>query len=150
MHALCTIIAKRPLDIYDILQQGEENGRWDYATVGGRYNNIIPVGKNAKSHTRFVGGFLQDGICPFEQENPNCKYVSMTRLRNVKIDECERQSANNYLSPLAPYSIIISTPMGCVDEMELDSADKASILALINSLISTYGDYYIAVVDYHF
>ena len=41
-------------------------------------------------------------------------------------------------------------PRAIVDEMEFDSADKASILELINTLITAYGDYYIAVVDYHF
>lgn len=149
MHALCTIIAKRPSDIYDILQQGEEADRWDYATIGGRYCNIIPIGKNAKGCKRLIA-YLEDGVCPFEQGNPDCKYVSMARLRNVKINECERQLASHYLSPLAPYSIIIDTPIGQVDEMEFDSADKASILELINTLITAYGDYYIAVVDYHF
>lgn len=149
MHALCTVIARRPSDIYNILQQGVEENKWDYATIGGRYCNIIPIGKNAKGCNRLTG-YLEDGVCPFEQENPNCKYVSMARLRNIKVDECDRQSVNHYLSPLAPYSIIINTPMGQVDEMEFDSADKASILELINMLRTTYGDYYIAAVDYHF
>ena len=48
MHALCTVVASSPNAIHQVIYDQCECRNWDYASIGGRYDRIIPVSKKTK------------------------------------------------------------------------------------------------------
>lgn len=121
MHVFCTAIARNLREISEIMHYYQDDA-WDYVGVGGRYANIIPVGKNCKLHGG--GGIdmgLQDGIFPFVNNidpNPDCKYTSVARLRNIDMDECMRLHQRGYLNPFTPYNLILYHEDGGMEFLE--------------------------------
>ena len=61
MHALCTVVAKSIQTIQRFMDDRCESGDWDYASIGGRYDRIIPVSKKVKD-------FYHDINFPFNDD----------------------------------------------------------------------------------
>ena len=154
MHALCTVVAKRIEDIQDIMDAKCDEGCWDYATIGGRYDRIIPVSPNTKDI--FEGhnfpfnhdDYAENGF-PFHNigNNLNCKYVSAARVRNINRDEVKRLDDAHLINPLNPYSYILDGEFDNA-EMTVEINGQGALLNYINDPKHSY--YYLAIIDYHY
>ena len=159
MHALCAVITKTKNEVQDIIynhcDEANEDAYWDYAIVGGRYANIIPVGHNVKTHERQTEPFRDVvlGECPFNGVNNfvpgDCQYVSVARIRNILKHECERQINHGLLSPFKPYTIIISKDGDIIIDTDLEEQGPG-VKAEVAGFIETHPNYYLTIVDYHY
>lgn len=156
MHALCTIVAKSIPTIHRFIDDRCECRDWDYATIGGRYDRIIPVSKKVKDiyeGMRFPfnnDDYAENGF-PFHniENNLNYKYVSIARIRNIKRDEVERLNSYNLINPFHPYSYILEEDNGCQGpEYLVDNYGTDILMNFIND--PRHSGYYVAIVDYHF
>lgn len=154
MHALCTVVAETPDKIHQIIENMCERGYWDYGLIGGRYDCIIPVGKNVDDlregyHFPFnendfyaENGFPYNGVA---ENNLNCKYMSIARIRGIDRDEVKRMQDLELLSPFKPYSYILGED---ADELFVEDEGTETLMKYINN--PRHAFYYLAVVDYHF
>ena len=159
MHALCAIITKTRDEVQNIIHnhcdEDNENAYWDYALIGGRYANIIPVGNNVKNYERQSGPFRDIGLdeCPFNGVHDfvagDCKYVSVARIRNILRAECERQDRYGLLSPFKPYTIIISQNGDIIIDTDLEEQGPG-VKAEVMGFIKTHPNYFLTIVDYHY
>ena len=156
MHALCTIVTKSLNTLHRFMDDRCESGDWDYATIGGRYDRIIPVSPKTKDYfegTNFPfndDGYAENGF-PFHNiaNNLNCKYVSLARVRNIKRNEVARLNANNLINPFNPYSYILEDPYGN-QSIEYIVEDVGTDI-LMNYLDNPqHQSYFVAIIDYHF
>lgn len=153
MHALCTIIARDFNTIQNAMDYYSEN-EWDYASVGGRYSNLIPVGKNCRLYNGNGWPDLQNGDFPFGERlgaNPNCKYTNVARLRNVNRAECVRLASAGCLTPFEPYTLILCHEDGGFEWMDWETAP--------NEVKYSYREWmedprrqswWMVIVDYHY
>ena len=155
MHALCTVITKNVQNINNIIDNRCEGGDWDYASIGGRYDRIIPVSPKVKD--LFEGHnfpfnhdeYAENGF-PFHviENNLNCKYVSIARIRNINREEVSRLDRANLINPLHPYSYILEGDDGCAsEEIVVDNEGLDRLLDYVNDPKHSY--YYLAIIDYH-
>lgn len=156
MHALCTIVAKSVRNIHRFMDERCENGDWDYASVGGRYDRIIPVSHRTKDLYEGVnfpfndGDYAENGF-PFHniENNLNFKYVSIARVRNIKRNEVARLEANHLINPFHPYSYILEDGYGCQTmEYIVDEQGTDFLMDYIND--PRHSNYYLAIIDYHY
>lgn len=154
MHALCTIVGSRLQDIESALEYYHEN-EWDYATIGGRYSNLIPVGKKSKViHTGSAWPDMEREAFPYPermQGNENCKYVNIARIRNINQEECLRILQGGGLSPFEPYTLILCHEDGGFEWMDWEESPpevKAVYRAFLND--TRRKSWWMAVVDYHY
>ena len=148
MHCFCLVIHKKQQDLHTLLNSwcDENNGRWDYASIGGRYRNIIPVSILTKSLDPSVSAHPFDN--PDYGGDPHCKYVDVARVRNINIDEAIRMRDEHELSVLHPYSFIIADYMwGDDDPIEVELARDADMYDILTN--PKYQSWYITAVDYH-
>ena len=121
MHVLCTVIARSLREVQEVMDYYQDDA-WDYVNVGGRYSNIIPVSRRCKLYGgRVAGQELTDGIFPFGPDidpDPDCRYTSIARLRNVKQGECLRLHERGFLTPFAPYNLILYHEDGGMEFLE--------------------------------
>lgn len=153
MHALCTVVAKTPDRIRHIIDNLCEDRYWDYCLIGGRYDRIIPVNKN-------VEDMLEGYNFPFNDEeypengfpfhtidnNLNCKYVSIARIRGINKEEVKRLDEAHLINPFKPYSYILDDEN--VREIFVEDEGIEQLMKYINN--PRHAFYYLAVVDYHF
>lgn len=148
MHCFCIVFHKKKEDLTRLLAEwcDEENGRWDYACVGGRYEFTIPVSLQCKplrlpeSPTRYGD--------PERGGNPKLKYVSRAKVRNVILTEAGRMEDENGLSPLHPYSFVIVDYDGNEDEpFEQELGEHANLWDIF--MMPRFQSWYVAAVDYH-
>lgn len=156
MHALCTVVAKSIQTIHRFMDDRCENGDWDYASIGGRYDRIIPVSKKVKDFYNGINfpfnddGYAENGF-PFHniENNLNYKYVSIARIRNIKRDEVERLNNHHLINPFNPYSYILEENNGDQSpEYIVDDYGTDILMDYIND--PRHSGYYVAIIDYHF
>jgi hypothetical protein len=156
MHALCTVVAKSINNIHRFIDDRCEHGDWDYASIGGRYDRIIPVSKNTRDYYDNINfpfndeGYAENGF-PFHviPNNTELKYVSLARVRNIKRDEVARLEEHHLINPFHPYSYILETEDGDQSqEYVVDEYGTDLLMAYINDTRHSY--YYVAIIDYHF
>lgn len=153
MHALCTIVAKSIPTIQRFIYERCVYGDWDYASIGGRYDRIIPVSKKAKDIYEGVfndEGYAENGF-PFHniENNLNYKYVSVARVCNIKRDEVERINSHNLINPFNPYSYILEEDDGSQGpEYMVDDYGIDRLMDFVNN--PRHSKYYVAIVDYHY
>lgn len=157
MHAMCAVVGRSMDEIRDMLdnQCDDNGGYWDYYFIGGRFFNIIPVRKNVKDRyrTRPPEGETPPDVNGFNfpnlENNWNCKYVTVARVRNIDRDECDRLHLSGCLDPLHPASALVhfvdGSYSGLIDDMGMA---HELIRHLFNSPV--YQGHYIAIVDYHY
>jgi len=156
MHALCTIVAKSIQTINQFINDRCDTGEWDYASIGGRYDRIIPVSPKVKDYFEGINfpfnndEYAENGF-PFHaiENNWDCKYVSVARVRNINREEVRRLNNNNLINPFYPYSYILEDAEGnqsieyVVGEMGTDI-----LMDYINDPRHSY--YFVAIIDYHY
>jgi len=156
MHALCIIVAKSITNIHRFIDDRCEYGDWDYASIGGRYGNIIPVSQKTKDYYAGIHfpfdneGYAENGF-PFHniENNLNFKYVSLARVRNIKRNEVARFEANHLINPFHPYSYILETEEGDqTEEYSVRECGTDLLMDYINDPRHSY--YFVAIIDYHF
>lgn len=155
MHALCTVVAKSIPTIHQFIDDRCESGDWDYASIGGRYDRIIPVSKNVKDVYEGInfpfndGDYAENGF-PFHNipNNENYKYVSIARVRNIKRDEVERLNNHHLINPFNPYSYILEDNGDQSQEFIVDDYGTDMLMAYVND--PRHSGYYVAIIDYHF
>lgn len=154
MHALCAVVGRTLQDIDRCLQDHQENEAWDYAMVGGRYCNLIPVGKKVKLINS--GGWPElPGATNFPypermNANPDCQYTNIARIRNINHDERIRMRDGGGLDILCPYNAIICHPDGGYEWIDIDYGtqdDRDRFTDFVSHPSRSY--WYVAVVDYH-
>ena len=155
MHALCTIVAKNMRLVNNIMNEMCDCGNWDYYTIGGRYINCIPVRKNTKQLFPSpvpidvpieVNGFPYADTL---QNNPNCKYVNVARVRNIDIQEMQRLDDMHLLNAYKPYSFILcENENECWQERLIENEGNLRLLEFIREPRHSF--YYVVTVDYHF
>lgn len=155
MHAMCAIVGKTITDIYTLMERQCDIGLWDYSNIGGRYLNTIPISKNCQNQHPVdfpflderpeVNGFIGDPMA----NNLNCQYVSLTRIRNINKEECERLHLCNHLDILHPAAVLIKYLDNSISDLIEDrNMSHEMLMDLINN--PRYKSFYIAVVDYHY
>lgn len=156
MHALCTIVASSPNAIHQAIHDQCECRNWDYASIGGRYDRIIPVSKKTKDIMEGINfpfnddGYAENGF-PFHNipNNWDYKYVSIARIRNIKRDEVQRLEDNNLINPFHPYSYILEDEYGDMsEEIFVENSGLERLMNYVNDPRHSY--YYVAIIDYHF
>ena len=148
MHCFCVIIHKKRRDLRTLFDDwcNEDNGRWDYAMIGGRYRNIIPVSILTKSIDPAASAHPFDN--PDYGGDPNCKYVDVARVRNVNIDEAIRMGGEHEISVLCPYSFVIADyDYDGNEPYEQELPRGMDIRDLL--MMPKYQSWYITAVDYH-
>ena len=155
MHALCTIVARNIHEIERCMEYYQQDEAWDYAMVGGRYSNIVPVSKKCK--TFHSGGGWPD--LPGEtfsygdrlQANPDLKYTNVARIRNINHEERFRIKRAGGLDVFEPYTMILCHPDGGYEWLDLEQMDQAGLDRLSDWLIEPQRQsWFVAVVDYHY
>ena len=149
MHCFCLIIHKKKRDLTELFEDwcDENVGHWDYAMIGGRYAGVIPVslavkpvGHQVEAPTRFNN--------PDYGANPECKYVSMARVRNVRLEEAAAMEGEHEISVLHPYSFAIVDYEYDHDEpIEIELARDTDMYDILTS--PKYQSWYVTAVDYH-
>lgn len=158
MHKFVAVVTKWPNRVHAIMNNKCESQDWDWAVIGGRYGNLIPVKKNSKDIPGLltfpeVGG---DNGFPFVgiDNNENLKYVSAARIRNIDRNECNRLKRLGKLNILEPYSVIIDEDEFMEEEFCLVQEDDTEAMHHLN----TYTNYlnrpdrqhwYAIIVDVH-
>ena len=156
MHAVCTVVTKNLHMITDIIENKTNDGDWDYANIGGRYSNSIPVKKNTKNLFRNMGLNIEEYYpngypyyyTQYLTNNNDCKYVSVARLRNIDLEEMRLLRANNLLDPFNPYRYILCENEDNYNEFETNQHGNELLLDFIHEPRHSF--YYVAVIDYHF
>ncbi len=149
MHALCTIIAKNRNIIYEVMENYTYNedtgdGEWDYALIGGRYENLIPLRRNAKNKLDYS---TPHGQLPTRlQEYPN-EFVSIAKNRSVDVLAMCDIVESGYITALVPYRLII--PELGIDEQDIPAGDR-DMAGFILEYMRQHPTHTIAVVDYHY
>ena len=154
MHALCTIVTSKLDNIQNILEYYQDDA-WDYASIGGRYSNIIPVGKKCKDiHSGCAWPDIGPNAFPYLERmeaNENCKYVNVSRIRNINQEECMRIEEHGGLSPWNPYTLILCHEDGgfeWVDWEELPQDVKAVYRTFLND--TRRKSWWMVIIDYHY
>lgn len=156
MHALCVIVTKSLTNLHRFIDDRCEVGDWDYATIGGRYDRIIPVSPKTKDYFEEInfpfneGEYAENGF-PFHEiaNNPHCKYVSVARVRNIKRNEVARLNANHLINPFFPYSYILENQEGDQSqEYVVEDVGTDILMDYIND--ARHQSYFLAIIDYHF
>lgn len=76
MHAIISVITRDYKRFPHLLDYYQEQDYFDWYVLGGRYNNLIPVGINSKP-------ILANGDDNIEIDNTT-KMVNVARIRNIK------------------------------------------------------------------
>lgn len=154
MHALCTIVASRLSDISAAMEYYQDNA-WDYASIGGRYSNLIPVGKKCKDiYAGYGWPDIPRHVFPYPERmegNENCKYVNVARIRNINQAECQRIRDGGGLSPWEPYTLILCHEDGGFEWMDWEESprDVRNVYqAFLND--TKRKSWWMAVIDYHY
>lgn len=152
MHAIATIVTPRPSRVYSIMEQYCDSHEWDYASIGGRYHGMIPVGENVKRilRTEFDRQHETDDEFQFRPDEfphkEKTKYYSCARLRNIDLEEVD------HLETFARYGVF-NPEMFIVDDLETGPASYPGRMGreIINTLLLRKRDWwYVVVIDYHF
>jgi len=154
MHALCAVIGRNLHDIHQMIDYRCDCGDWDYASIGGRYENTIPVHKNSidrfRNYYPEANNLPENGFpYPTIDNNPNCKYFSVARIRQIDLQECMRITQESLVNVSRPYSILVHF----LDDSYSDFIeDEVIALSVWNTIVTNprYSGYYVAVVDYHY
>lgn len=151
MHALGVMITKSLRNGQMILDRMQDDGRFDYCGIGGRYDHLIPVNPNVKEYVNTPGVFNPDGNDrPWGYNNPRLdevKYVDIARLRNVRMDIATDMLEHNVLGILNPYNYIIDVGDG--DYEWIESRDMwDTIYAFMTK--PSHGAWFVIVIDYHY
>lgn len=148
MHCFCMIIHRKKQDLRTLFNKwcDEDNGRWDYAMIGGRYRNIIPVSILTKSLDPSASAHPFDN--PDYGGDPNCKYVDVARVRNINLEEAMRMEGEHEISVLHPYSLVIADyEYGNDDPYEQELPPGTNIYDILT--MPRYQSWYATAVDYH-
>lgn len=151
MHCMATIRSKSLSRIREIVHSLCEDGTWDYATIGGRFNGLIPVSKNAKCQYEVyhnIGDFadLQGRNFP---ELADTQYTCVARIRNIDFAVAHvMREELGILDFDDPCTIIIDRE-DYFTMRDQDSTPHDEWISLRNELTRCSGGNYIAVVDYH-
>lgn len=146
MHALCTLITERTDNIDRILDERcfteDGDGEWDYAMVGGRYNNLIPIKKASKR--------LLD--TPTEPEDIRLqhydnRFVSVAKIRTIDTDTLNDMYSRLYLNPLNPYRLLI--PDEGIDIEDIRQQDD-EVATMILEYMKLHPTHIMVIVDYHY
>ena len=157
MHALCTVVAKSREAINRIIEDMAESGQWDYGIIGGRYDRLIPVGHKVKDYQprnfpfNDTEMYAENGFpFPGRENNFDCKYVSIARIRNVKWGEVGRMETLGIPTITNPHSYILGSDNG-IDHSDEIFVTEDTTAALCDYLtVPLHSSYFIAVIDYHF
>lgn len=152
MHCFCAVIHKHKRDVYSLIDNwcDEDYGRWDYASIGGRYSYCIPVGRNSK----LIEGYVESvHVLPFggeigenPEKNEKCKYVNMAKIRNINLEEVARMKFDYGLSIANPYSYVLIREDDNYEDVD-EITNTNDVWQILN--MPQYQGWYITAIDYH-
>ena len=155
MHAMGTIVARNLRTIERCVNYYSQEGTWDYASIGGRYSNLIPVSKKCKTYYAGLGWpDIPHGQFPYPERmepNPDLQYTNIARIRNVVLDEVMRIRQGGGLDIFLPYTMIICQDEECFEWFDIDEMGERQIESLREILQQpNKQSWFIAVIDYHY
>lgn len=155
MHALCTIVARTLREAYDSMRYYSDEQTWDYACVGGRYANLIPVSKKCKTYHDGSGWpELPGDEFPYTDRmnpNPDLKYTNIARIRNINQAERARIIGAGGLDVFMPYTMIICHDDGWYEWLDIEQMGQGQLENLANVLRQPdKQSWFMVVVDYHY
>lgn len=155
MHAMCTIIGRTIREIENCIDYYQTENAWDYASIGGRYSNLLPVSKKCKIyHTGIGWPDVPRGIFPYPERmiaDPDLYYANIARIRNINMDEVARVREGGGLDPFEPYTLIICHDDGGYEWIDMEEIDNGRFVATQNFLHDIKRQsWFMAIVDYHY
>lgn len=155
MHAMCTIVGRTIREIENCIDYYQTENAWDYASIGGRYSNLLPVSKKCKIyHTGIGWPDIPRGIFPYPERmiaDPDLYYANIARIRNINMDEVARVREGGGLDPFEPYTLIICHDDGGYEWIDMEEIDNGRFVATQNFLHDIKRQsWFMAIVDYHY
>ncbi len=155
MHAMCTIVARNLSTIERCMNYYSQERTWDYASIGGRYSNLIPVSKKCKTYYAGIGWpDIPHGQFPYPdrmEPNPALQYTNIARMRNIVHDEVVRMAHGGGLDIFLPYTMIICHEDDWFEWLDIDEMGEGQLANLHEVLQQpNKQSWFVAIVDYHY